>query len=72
MRDGDTAGRWLKIGEVSQKLGVSEGTVRNYVDDHRLDDPVPARVMPSGYRLVHETSVAKFIAGLSPRRDSDT
>lgn len=53
-------GTWLTVGEVAAALGVSDTTVREYLDSGRLDAPVKAARLPSGHRRAHKDSVERL------------
>jgi excisionase family DNA binding protein len=46
-------GTWLTVGEAAQRLGVSDTTVRSYIEAGRLT----ATRLPSGHRRVLADSV---------------
>lgn len=56
-------GTWLSVGEVADSLGISVSTVRRYVADGRLDQPVRTKRLPGGgHRRIHKDSVARLAA----------
>jgi excisionase family DNA binding protein len=53
-------GTWLETSEAAQQLGVSDNTVRRYMAQGRLDEPVRPKLLPSGHRRIHKDSVARL------------
>lgn len=60
-------GTWLRPGEVATMLGVHVNTVLSYVDSGLLDNPVPARKLPSGHRRIHKDSARRMQESLGNR-----
>jgi DNA-binding transcriptional MerR regulator len=49
------------VSEVAELLGIHAGTVRNYADAGRLNDPVPMRRLPvRGDRRIHKDSAERL------------
>lgn len=55
-------GTWLLPDEVATLLGVHPSTVRRYMAEGRLDEPVKAKRLPSGHRRIHKDSAARLKA----------
>jgi excisionase family DNA binding protein len=54
-------GPWLTVTEVAELLGIHPGTVRNYADAGRLNNPVPMRRLPvRGDRRIHKDSAERL------------
>lgn len=47
---------WIRVGEAADRLGLSQGTVRNYARAGRLD----VRRLPSGHRRISAASVERL------------
>lgn len=51
-------GKWLRVGQVAELLGVAVGTARNYIDAGKLGK---FRRLPSGDRRVWSENVDRYI-----------
>lgn len=62
-------GEWLRVGEAAGLLGVSEQTVRRYVQVHRL----VARRLPGNHRRISRASVDALLEEIeASQTDADS
>lgn len=64
--DGVPRGRWMRIGEVADRLGVSVGTARNYFDAGAFK-PEHTRKLAHGDRRVWSDEVDRYLRAMQPQ-----
>lgn len=61
-------GKWLRVGEVADRLGVSVGTARNYIDAGKFR----SRRLVGGARQAWAEDVELFAQAMEDQAEEDT